>query len=123
MRALVDDWETAYERLLPKLASYNFVHAINNTVWMVLALLYSGGDFEKAISIAVTCGDDTDCNGANVGAVMGILLGARNLPEKWTSPLRDTLYTNISRWREHRISELARRTVNIAENTLSKNQV
>ncbi|RPI87091.1 MAG: ADP-ribosylglycohydrolase family protein [Chloroflexi bacterium] len=122
MRKQVDDWETAYERLLPKQAAYNFVHAINNTVWMVLALLYSGGDFEKAISIAVTCGDDTDCNGANAGAVMGILHGARNLPEKWTAPLRDTLYTNISRWREHRISELARRTVKMAENTLSKNQ-
>jgi ADP-ribosylglycohydrolase len=113
------DWEIAYDRLILKYGSYHPVHAIVNTLWVVLALLYSDGDFEKAICTAVTCGLDTDCNGANVGSVMGVLLGERSITDKWTAPLQDTVYTTIAQWKERRISALARRTAEIAEQTLS----
>jgi ADP-ribosylglycohydrolase/transcriptional regulator with XRE-family HTH domain len=113
------DWEIAYDRLILKYGSYHPVHAIVNTLWVVLALLYSDGDFEKAICTAVTCGLDTDCNGANVGSVMGVLLGEGSIADKWTAPLQDTVYTTIAQWKERRISALARRTAEIAEQTLS----
>jgi hypothetical protein len=47
--------------------------------------------FERTITIAVQLGYDTDCNGATVGSVIGLVLGANVLPEKWTRPLNDTL--------------------------------
>jgi ADP-ribosylglycohydrolase/transcriptional regulator with XRE-family HTH domain len=116
---VTDDWEVAYDRLMLEYGSYHPVHAINNTAWVVLALLYAGGDFEKAICLAVSCGMDTDCNGANVGSIMGIIHSSSNIPQKWTQPLQDTLYTSLAQWEEKRISELARRSARLAEETLS----
>ncbi len=114
LRRDTGDWEVAYQRLLPTMAAYHPVHAINNTAWMVLAMLYGDGDFESTICKAVMCGFDTDCNGANAGAVLGILTGADALPGKWTDPLNDTLRTAVSPFGELHISELARRTAELA---------
>jgi ADP-ribosylglycohydrolase len=119
LRSKIDDWEVAYEHLKSQLIAYHPVHAINNTVLMVLALLYGGGDFEKTICTAVMCGFDTDCNGANAGSVIGVLLGAHRLPEKWTAPLQDTLYSFVAGFRETHISEMAHRTALIAKTALS----
>jgi ADP-ribosylglycohydrolase len=104
------DWENAFEQLLPKYGEYDPVHAINNTVVLVLALLYGEADFEKTICTAVMCGADSDCNGANAGTIAGILCGAHGLPEKWTLPLNDHLNSSVSQFSETRISDLARRT-------------
>jgi len=112
------DWESNYEVLMLKYGSYSPVHAINNTLWVVLALLHAQRDLEKAICTAVTCGLDTDCNGANIGSVMGIIHGARGIPARWTTPLQDTLHTTVAQWKEQRISVLARRTTSIAAKTL-----
>lgn len=114
-----DDWEIAYDSLLLQYGSYHPVHTINNTASMVLALLYSQDDFEKALCTTVTCGLDTDCNGANAGSVVGVIHGAHNIPDKWSGPLQNTAYTSISQWKERRISELARRTGRLAEQVLS----
>ncbi len=110
----VEDWQTAYERQLEKNAAYHPVHAINNTALMALAMLYGNGDFEKTICTAVMCGFDTDCNAANAGTVLGILVGAQALPNKWTSPLADRLHSAVSQFGETHILELARRTASIA---------
>ena len=118
----VDDWEIAYERLILKYGSYSPIHAINNTIWMVLALLYSQGDFSRALCTAVTCGFDTGCNAANVGSVVGLIHGSQAIPAKWTAPLDDTLYSSVAQFTETRISELARRTARIAEQTLFTNE-
>lgn len=120
IRQEIDNWETAYERLLEMHARYHPVHAINNTAWMVLAMLYGQGDFGRTICTAVMCGFDTDCNAANAGTVLGVLAGAKSLPAKWTDPLHDTLYSAISQFSENRISDLAFRTTVIASNQLSK---
>ena len=59
------------------------------------ALLYGEGDFGKSICIAVGMAFDTDCNGATVGSVLGMANGIESIPEYWTSPFNDTLYTSI----------------------------
>jgi ADP-ribosylglycohydrolase len=118
LRSEYDDWENAYARLLPTLAEFSPVHAINNTIWMVLAMLYGKGNFEKSICTAVLCGFDTDCNGANAGTVSGVLSGAKGLPGKWIDPLEDTLHTAVAGFGEMDVSELARRTAKLAENNL-----
>jgi len=114
----VGDWETAYERLIEKYARYHPVHAINNTAWMVLAMLYGQGDFEKTICTAVLCGFDTDCNAANAGTVLGVLTGAKSLPTKWIDPLNDRLRSSAAQFAEMRISNLAKRTAALTEKQL-----
>ncbi|MBQ0091796.1 MAG: ADP-ribosylglycohydrolase family protein, partial [Clostridiales bacterium] len=65
----------------------------------------------KAITTAVACGWDTDCNGATVGSIMGMILGARALQEKWIAPLHDPLYSGIPDFHPIAVSACASRTL------------
>jgi ADP-ribosylglycohydrolase len=65
-----------------------------NLGFQTIGFLY-GTDFPDAICKAVNCGWDTDCTGATVGATLGIILGARQLPPKWVAPLKDEISTNL----------------------------
>ena len=42
------------------------------------------------------CGYDTDCNGGNVGSVMGAMLGVKGINEKWFRPLGDEIISSSS---------------------------
>ena len=53
----------------------------------VLGLLYGEKDFGKTICIAAGCMEDADCTAGFAGATLGIMLGKRNLPERWLRPL------------------------------------
>lgn len=119
----IEDWEVAYERLLLKYGNYHPAHTINNTIWCLLALLYGELDLTRSLAIAAMCGMDTDCNCANVGSVLGVILGASAIPEHWTAPLQDTLFTTVSQYRELRISDLASRTAKIAERVLNQSLI
>jgi ADP-ribosylglycohydrolase len=86
----VDCW-SARERLLQAHPSDNFTHAPLNVALTLWALLYGGGDFEATILLGVNGGYDTDCTAATAGAVLGLLYGAGNLPDKWIAPLGDSV--------------------------------
>ena len=67
--------------------------APENVGFTIAALLYGEGDFGKSLCLANSCGEDTDCTCATLGALMGIIAGASRLPEKWTKPLDDCIVT------------------------------
>ena len=75
------------------------------------SLLYSGLDYEKGITYAVSCGLDTDCNGATTGSILGTIIGAKDLPEKWISPINDRIESGVARYNLCQVSDLARKTV------------
>ena len=52
----------------------NFTDAPQNIAFTILGWLY-GEDFGDAILKAVNCGYDTDCTGATLGAILGIIGG------------------------------------------------
>lgn len=112
-------WEETWDKVMGKYGHYHPVHTINNACLVLMGLLQAEGDFTRAIGIAVMGGLDTDCNGATAGSVMGALLGAKALPEKWVAPLNDTLHSAIDGFNVNRISDLARRSVQVAEKVLS----
>jgi len=104
-------YDEACERIHSKWNEYDmhhWCHTIPNAMVVSAALLWSEGNFEKAITQAVWPGFDTDCNGATAGSVMGMLLGAENLPGKWTALMNDTVHTSITGYSPARISETAR---------------
>ncbi|HEY5561406.1 MAG TPA: ADP-ribosylglycohydrolase family protein [Clostridiaceae bacterium] len=88
----------------------NCVHTNNNAALCVAALIFAKGDYEKAITTAVFGGWDTDCNGATVGSIMGAMVGASKIPQKWTAPLNDTLFSDIIDFHPIKISECAERS-------------
>ena len=93
--------------------SHDWCHTIPNALVVCMGLLYGGLDFSKAIGFAVMSGFDTDCNGATVGSIVGMIVGAGALPEIWTSPLNDTLETSITGYPMVRLSEIAEATVRL----------
>lgn len=89
------DWRKARDFVLEKSYSPVAQYSPVNLGFQTIGFLY-GEDFGDAICRAVNCGYDTDCTGATVGALLGIILGRDRLPEKWIKPLGDTIATNSS---------------------------
>ena len=89
--------------------------APENVGFTAAGLLYGEGDFGASICLANSCGEDTDCTCATLGALLGIISGASKLPEKWTKPLDDKIVTmcinrtNGGVWVPNTATELADR--------------
>jgi ADP-ribosylglycohydrolase len=105
------DWEKAIDKMYEKYGHYHEVHTISNAMLVCIGLLYGQLDYGKSICIAVSGGLDTDCNGATVGSIVGMILGAKNLPEYWITPLCDTVETGVQGYTLVPISQLAKDTM------------
>jgi ADP-ribosylglycohydrolase len=67
--------------------------APSNIGMLLIGLLYGEGEFDASLCTAVNCGEDTDCTGATVGSIFGILHGADAIPERWIAPIGHTIKT------------------------------
>jgi ADP-ribosylglycohydrolase len=72
-----------------------------NAAYIVIGMLYGGGDFGKTLEISTRCGQDSDCNPASAGGIIGTILGYDAIPEFWKARLdrvedMDFKYTTIS---------------------------
>lgn len=67
--------------------------APSNVALTTVGLLYGEGNFEKSVCIAASCGEDADCTAATLGALLGIIIGSKNLPQKWIAPLGGKIKT------------------------------
>lgn len=79
-------WREARELILGRYGHENFTDAPQNVAFTILGWLY-GQDFGDALLKAVNCGYDTDCTGATLGAILGIIAGKDGLPERWAQPV------------------------------------
>ncbi|MEW6522904.1 MAG: ADP-ribosylglycohydrolase family protein [Bacillota bacterium] len=107
-------WKDAWYTLEEGLERYNWVHAYPNAAAEVVALWYGNGDFDRTMSIVAGCGQDVDCNAAQVGTVVGVIQGPEGISTAWSGPLEDTLQTYVRGMETMAISELARWTVELA---------
>ncbi|MDR1281153.1 MAG: ADP-ribosylglycohydrolase family protein [Opitutaceae bacterium] len=108
-----DRFEEVLREVHAGLGHYHAVHTNNNAALCVVALLLSGGDFHRGITLAVMGGWDTDCNGATVGSIVGAIAGAQRVPSHWTNRLNDTLNSWIVEYHPVTIGECARRSMEI----------
>lgn len=74
---------------------HDWCHTISNAEIVAAAMLWSEGDFSRALCMAVEQGFDTDCNGATIGSILGMRSGMRVIDEKWMEPLHGKLDTSI----------------------------
>ena len=77
------------------------IDAMINSAYIVIGLLYGEGDFGKTLEISTRCGQDSDCNPASAGGILGTVLGYSNIPEYWKKNLYEVedmnfAYTSIS---------------------------
>ena len=89
------DWKEARRRVLAATPHYNAQYSPINLAFQVIGWLY-GEDFGDALCKAVNCGYDTDCTGATLGSVLGIIATRTGLPQRWTEPLGENISTNES---------------------------
>ena len=64
-------------------------------------MLYGEGDFGKTLEISTRCGQDSDCNPASAGGILGTIIGYDAIPANWKQGLdkvedMDFKYTTIS---------------------------
>ena len=111
-------WEEALDKVQERYGFYSPVHTINNAAIVATALLWGESRFTDTITIAVMGGLDTDCNGATAGSVIGVVLGADNIPVEWVEPLNNTIISYVAGFQESRITSLAERTTRVAESGL-----
>ena len=81
----------ARETLVARSKDLGMFQSPANIGFTILGLLYGEGDFKKSVLSAVSCGDDADCTGATVGAVMGILYGTAGIPQDWREYIGDEI--------------------------------
>lgn len=94
---------------------HHWCHANSDTMVCAAALLWGEGDFGKSVCRAVQPGFDTDCNGATVGSLMGMMLGAKGIPSSWTGRLNNTLKTSLIGHETANIEAMARETAALCE--------
>ena len=80
------EFDYLFRKIMEKYKSDNFTDVKVNFPIMVAGLLLGKGDFSKSICDAVNFGEDTDCTGATVGAILGIM-NPDGIPEKWLAPI------------------------------------
>ena len=87
----------SYREARDKVVEFNrelgWFQAPGNLGFVTIGLLYGEGDFKKSLIYAINCGDDTDCTGATVGAVLGIIGGTEAIPEELKEPVGDRIVT------------------------------
>jgi ADP-ribosylglycohydrolase len=111
-------WEQALERIRSRFGHYSWVHSINNACLIAAGLLWGDGDFAATVGMTVQGGWDTDSNAATAGSVVGTVLGATKLPGNFIDPLQDHTRSAVFGYDNSRISDLARRTIGLAEHGL-----
>ncbi len=88
-----EDWVTARNRVVEDSADLGWFQAPANVAFVVLGLLYGEGDFKKSMILAINCGDDTDCTGATLGSILGIIGGTSAIPDDWREYIGDEIVT------------------------------
>lgn len=114
------DEEQAMQALYAKYDEngFDWCYTNSNAMIVTMALLYGKKEFGKSICFAVQCGFDTDCNGATVGSIVGILHGENQIPEQWWKPFQKKLKTDISGYNLVTVSEMADITMRLMPETL-----
>ena len=101
------DWQAAWKEIEAKWGDVDIcgagstfnIDAKLNGAYIVMGLLYGGGDPLKTLEITTRCGQDSDCNPSNAMAVLGVLKGFSGLPafmQDGVKAMDDSLFINTS---------------------------
>ena len=113
-QALSGEFRSAWAACEERFKQYNWIHAYPNAAAEVIALWFGNGDFDQTMYYISMCGQDVDCNAAQIGAALGAMTGSAGIAERWYRPLGETILTYLRGMKEIPFESLVRRTVNAA---------
>lgn len=96
-----EDWTATWRKLQEKydedpdyrrFSCFSLDNALNidaklNGAYVVMGLLYGGGDPERTLEISTRCGQDSDCNPSSAAGILFTALGMDGIPEKYHAAL------------------------------------
>ena len=85
------DFRQARDAIVENSKDLGSFQAPANVAFVILGLLYGEGDYKKSMIHAINCGDDTDCTGATIGSIMGIMNGSKGVPSDWAEYIGDKI--------------------------------
>ncbi|MBL0152400.1 MAG: ADP-ribosylglycohydrolase family protein [Chitinophagaceae bacterium] len=102
-----DSWQTAWKELDNKWGDVDISgagHPFNidakiNGAYIVMGLLYGGGDVNKTMEITTRCGQDSDCNPSSALAVIGLIKGFSQMPaamQEGVKQVGDSIFINTT---------------------------
>ena len=109
-----ESYEKAWAACEKRYEQYNWIHAYPNACAEIVALWFGQTDFTKTLTICGMCGQDVDCNAAQIMTIVAIMTGTDSIPEYWKKPIGDKLDTYVRGMRTMSIKELASWTAEIA---------
>lgn len=133
------DWRVTREKIHDKYYEYkkegyeapvSVVSSLQNGLCGVMAILYGEGDFLKTTGIAVSAGYDCDNQAATCAGLIGVLKGAKAIPDfltlelpsrgKWEKPFNDHYinYTRDNLPNSVKISDIISRIKVVAEEAI-----
>ena len=113
-QAAAGEFRSAWAACEERFKQYNWIHAYPNAAAEVIALWFGNGDFDQTMYYISMCGQDVDCNAAQIGAALGAMTGSAGIAERWYRPLGETILTYLRGMKEILFESLVRRTVNAA---------
>jgi len=108
------DFTSAWSACEQRFKQYNWIHAYPNAAAEVISLWFGNGDFDETMYYIAMCGQDVDCNAAQIGAALGAMKGSAAVAERWYRPLGDTVLTYLRNMKEIPFESLVSRTINVA---------
>lgn len=94
---------------------YNWIHAYPNACAEIIALYFGEGDFNKTITYVGGCGQDVDCNAAQIMTIIGTIGKEKCIDEYWKRPIGDDLDTYVRGLKKISIKELTKLTAKVAQ--------
>lgn len=92
---------------------FDWCYVNPNAMIVTACILWYAMDFSTGIAKAVESGFDTDCNGATVGSVLGMLGGYSAIDPKWLTGLDPVLNTSIHKYERLPLEEAVDRTLRL----------
>jgi hypothetical protein len=99
-----DDWIPTWQKIEDKYNNdmcpwgvhrdFNIQARLNGS-YIALGLLYGDGDLLKTVNISTRCGQDSDCNPANAGGIVGTMLGFDKLSDSIKTDMEPHMNTDF----------------------------
>ena len=110
-----NDFYTAWAACEEKYKRYNWIHAYPNAAAEVVALYFGKDNFNDVMHYIAMCGQDVDCNAAQLGAALGAKLGTKGIEERWTDPFGDEIVTYLRGNKTVSLQELINKTIAVVK--------
>lgn len=115
----VHDYLDARRLVDERFPGMHIVHTNNNLCLIVFGLKLADGDLVRGLSQTVAMGLDNDCTAASAGSILGAVYGKKGVPAYLYERFHDRMDSYLIDAEPFRLSDVARRYVDVVHKTFA----